>query len=305
VALGFATLNDYVEDSAREDATFFGATVGRYANRIAGGRFALDGAECELPRNNGPNTLHGGPGSYSAQVWEGDVLDTAALQLTYTDPDGYNGFPGTVKNTVTYRLSDENALAIEYLATTDAPTVLNLTNHTYFNLSGEGSGDVFGHNVQLAAERFTPVDAGSIPTGEFATVADTPFDFRDGKPLGRDIRAPDEQLLRAHGYDHNFLIDGTGLRLAASVHDPASGRVLRVHTTEPGLQLYSANFLVGDRAGTSGRVYRQGDGLALETQHYPDTPHHLGEAGWPSVMLRPGETFSSTTVLEFGLSDVA
>ncbi len=303
VALGYATLDDYVADFAGAGATFFGAVIGRYANRIAGGEFELDGAAYELPKNNGGNTLHGGPGSYSEQVWEAAVVGPGSVRLTYTDPDGKNGFPGAVENAVTYTLAEENVLRIDYEGRTDAPTVINLTNHTYFNLSGEGSGDVLGHVLELQADAFTPVDADSIPSQAAAPVDGTPFDFRVAKSLGQDIRQADDQLLRAHGYDHNFVLGGSDLRLAATVSDPVSGRVLRVHTTEPGIQVYTGNFLTADRAGTSGRVYRQGDGLALETQHYPDTPHHLQDADWPSVVLRPGEIFSSSTVWEFGVGE--
>jgi aldose 1-epimerase len=303
VALGFPSLEAYVDNFARDDATYFGAIVGRYANRIAQGEFRLDDVAYALPRNNGPNTLHGGPGAYHVQVWAASTEqrpDAVSVTLTYSDPDGHNGFPGTVDNTVTYTLTSHDALRIDYAAVSDAPTVINLTNHTYFNLSGEGSGHVLDHRVQIEADTFTPVDENVVPTGEFAPVAGTPFDFRVPKAIGQEIHRGEEQLLFAHGYDHNYVLRGTGLRVAAKVSDPRSGRILTVHTTEPGIQFYSGNFLVGDLRGTGGRTYRQSDGFALETQHFPDSPHHIGEEGWPSVLLSPGETRRSTTVFEFG-----
>jgi aldose 1-epimerase len=328
VALGFPKLSDYVNDFTQTSDhpwpaaggsgnTYFGAIIGRYANRIAGAEFSLNGHDYPLGSgppcpssptpNNGPNLLHGGPNSYNTQVWDA-TPETGpgfvALKLTYTDPDCKNGFPGTVQNTVIYKLTNDNALRIEYHATTDKPTVINLTNHTYFNLAGEGSGDVYDQLLQLNADKFTPVDANLIPTGEFAPVAGTPFDFRHMKPIGRDIRdasAPmGNQLVLAHGYDHNWILNGSGMKLAAVAEDPASGRALWTYTTEPGVQVYTGNFLVGDLVGTSGHTYRQGDAFTLETQHYPDTPHHIGDAGWPSVVLNPGQPFNSTTVFKFG-----
>jgi aldose 1-epimerase len=317
VALGFPALNDYVSDFEGQPwpapggsgDTHFGALVGRYANRIAGASFRLNGETYALPANNGPNTLHGGPQGWNTKVWTATpdaAQDSVAVQLAYTDPDGYNGFPGALATTVLYALGPDNALRIDYRATTTRPTVVNLTNHTYFNLAGEGSGDVYGQLLQINADRFTPVDPYLIPTGEFAGVEDTPFDFRGPKPIGREIRRTDarrgEQLAFARGYDHNWVLNGEGLRLAAIAADPHSGRTLSVHTTEPALQFYTGNYLVGDLVGTSGRTYRQGDAFALETQHYPDSPHHQGEPDWPSVVLDPGETFESTTIFAFGLS---
>jgi aldose 1-epimerase len=325
VALGFSKLSDYVNDfenqpwpaSGGSGDTYFGAIIGRYANRIAGAQFKLNGNTYPLGSgppcpasptpNNGPNLLHGGPNSYNTQVWDATEIHGAGfvgLKLTYTDPDCKNGFPGTVQNTVTYKLTNDNALRIDYLASTDKPTVINLTNHTYFNLAGEGSGDIYGQLLKINADKFTPVDANLIPTGVFAPVAGTPFDFRHMKPIGRDIRdasAPQgDQLVLAHGYDHNWVLNGSGMKLAAVAEDPASGRVLWTYTTEPGVQVYTSNFLVGDLVGTSGHAYRQGDGFTLETQHYPDSPNHIGEAGWPSVVLNPGTPFTSTTVFKFG-----
>jgi aldose 1-epimerase len=317
VVLGFPALPDYVSDFQDQPwpapggsgDTHFGALVGRYANRIGGASFSLEGQSYALPANNGPNTLHGGPAGWNTKVWAASAAggaDSVAVELAYTDPDGYNGFPGALATTVRYTLGPDNALRIDYRATTSRPTVVNLTNHAYFNLAGEGSGDVYGQLLQINADRFTPVDAHLIPTGELASVDGTPFDFRRAKPIGRELRRTDArhgyQLAFARGYDHNWVLNGAGLRLAAVAEDPSSGRVLRVHTTEPGLQFYTANFLVGDLVGTSGRSYRQGDAFALETQHFPDSPHHLGEPDWPSVVLSPGETFQSTTIFGFGLS---
>lgn len=317
VALGFSNLGDYVNDFQHQPwpaaggsgNTYFGAIIGRYANRIANATFTLNGHPYMLPANNGPNTLHGGLNAYNAQVWAATPekgKGFVGLRLTYTDPDGYNGFPGTVANTVTYRLTPDNALRVQYSATTTKSTVVNFTNHTYFNLAGEGSGDVYGQMLRINSSRFTPVNANLIPTGAFAPVAGTPFDFRRSKPIGRDIRAAKkpqgDQLVIAHGYDHNWILNGHGLRLAAVAKDPASGRVLQTYTTEPGLQVYTGNFLVGDLIGTSGHVYRQGDAFTLETQHYPDTPHHIGDPAWPSVVLDPGKVFSSTTVFKFGVA---
>jgi aldose 1-epimerase len=313
VALGFNNLNDYIKDfewtppSGGSGDTYFGAIIGRYANRIANGAFTLNGTTYHLPQNNGPNTLHGGPMAYNTKVWSASEKKTAnavSLILTYTDPDGYNGFPGAVTTTVTYTLDASNAFRIHYGATTTKPTVINYTNHTYFNLAGEGSGDVYGQELRINSEKFTPTNANLIPTGTFASVAGTPFDFRHMKAIGRDIRnasAPEgNQLVLAHGFDHNWILQGgSGLKLAAVALDPRSGRKVTTFTTEPGLQVYTGNFLVGDLVGTSGRTYRQGDAFTLETQHYPDSPNHIGQAGWPSVVLNPGQTFQSTTIFRF------
>jgi aldose 1-epimerase len=317
VALGFNKLDDYVSDFTQTSAnpwpaaggsgdTYFGAIIGRYANRIANGKFTLNGTTYTLPQNNGLNTLHGGPLSYNTKVWSATTDQGpgfASLKLTYTDPAGYNGFPGEVANTVTYTLTKDSALKISYGATTTAPTVVNFTNHTYFNLAGEGSGDIYGQDLKINADTFTPVNANLIPTGQFAPVAGTPFDFRSMKPIGQDIRRADmpqgDQLVIAHGYDHNWVLNGSGLKHASVAVDPASGRKLDTYTTEPGVQVYTGNFLVGDLVGTSGRTYRQGDAFTLETQHYPDSPNHIGDPNWPSVVLNPGQTFDSTTVYQF------
>jgi aldose 1-epimerase len=308
VALGFSNLQGYVTDFTNPPPggsgnTYFGAIIGRYANRIANGKFTLDGTTYTLPQNNGPNTLHGGPDAYNTQVWQATTetgADSVSLKLTYTDPDGYNGFPGQVRNVVTYTLTQGNALRIDYSATTTKPTVINLTNHTYFNLAGEGSGAVFDQLLKINADKYTPTNANLIPTGQLAPVAGTPFDFRTIKPIGRDIRSADmpdgNQLVLAHGYDHNWVLNGSGLKLAAVAADPGSGRVLSTYTTEPGVQFYSGNFLVGDLVGPSGHTYRQSDGFTLETQHYPDSPN---EPSFPSTRLDPGHPFASSTIYKF------
>jgi aldose 1-epimerase len=306
VVLGFADLAGYVSD---EDP-YFGSLIGRYGNRIAGGSFTLDGTTYELPLNNGPNTLHGGPTGFDDQVWEAtDVSDdeVAALQLDLVSPDGDQGFPGTLTTTVTYTLDAESRLTVHYEATTDAPTVVNLTQHTYWNLAGEGSGTIYDHELQINASGFTPVDDTLIPTGEIAPVEGTPFDFREPTAIGARIRDNHPQLLFGQGYDHNWALDRESngaregsdaedpLEEAAVLHDPQSGRTLTILTTEPGLQFYSGNFLDGTLVGTSGRIYRQSDGLALETQHFPDSPN---QPSFPSTELRPGEVYDSTTVFE-------
>jgi aldose 1-epimerase len=314
VALGFASLDEYVANLAGaadggSGAAYFGAIVGRYANRIAAHEFTLDAERYELAGNNGPAdsvTMHGGPGGgYSARVWRAAPVDAGhgmALRLTYVDPDRRGGFPGTVSNEVLYTVTPDNALRIDYRATTDAPTVVNLTNHTYFNLAGEGSGDVYTQLLAINAGAIQPVDDLQIPAG-FASVSGTPFDFRVMKPIGRDIRAVGapygEQLAIARGYDHCWVLRGSGYRLAAVACDPASGIALWAYTDQPGVQLYTANFLVGDLVGTGGRAYRQGDAFALETQHFADSPHHLGDPAWPSVVLRPGQVLRTRTTYKF------
>jgi aldose 1-epimerase len=306
VVLGFDDLAGYVQHN--NPGPYFGALIGRYANRIAGGTFALDGRTYQLPLNDGPNTLHGGPQGFDRQVWKATPVgneDVAAVQLELVSLDGDQGFRGTLTTTVTYTLEADSSLAIHYEATTDAPTVVNLTNHTYWNLAGEGSGNVYDQQLQIDASGYTPVDKTLIPTGEIAPVAGTPFDFRNPTAIGDRIRENDQQLLFAQGYDHNWALDRTdngaregsdsqdALEQAAVLHDPRSGRTLTVSTTEPGLQFYSGNFLDGTLVGTGGHIYRQSDGLALETQHFPDSPN---EPTFPSTVLRPGEVYDSTTV---------
>ncbi|SNS56250.1 aldose 1-epimerase [Geodermatophilus saharensis] len=301
VVLGFPDLAGYLS----ADDPYFGALVGRYGNRIAQGRFTLDGETYDLPVNQGSNSLHGGPVGFSDRVWTvTDVSDgaAAALRLELVSEAGDQGFPGTLTTAVTYRLDGATRLTVHYRATTDAPTVVNLTQHTYWNLAGEGSGDVHGHELQVDASGYTPVDAALVPTGAIAPVAGTPFDFRRPTPIGARIREADEQLLHGHGYDHNWVLDrgdadGGALRQAALLRDPVGGRTLRVLTTEPGLQVYSGNALDGTIVGTGGRVYRQGDGVALETQHFPDSPNR---PDFPSTVLRPGEVYETTTVFELG-----
>jgi aldose 1-epimerase len=316
VALGFPALDGYVANLAAPGPSgiaYFGAIIGRYANRIGERSFVLDGERHALTGNDGPDdsvTAHGGPDGYSAQVWQAAPVPdggaaAAALRLTLVDPAGHNGFPGTVTTEVLYEVTADNALRIEYRATTDAPTVINLTNHTYFNLAGEGSGSCHDQLLAISAAVVQPVDRRQIPVG-FASVAGTPFDFRAMKPIGRDIEDTGDpggdQLAIAHGYDHNWVLSGRGYRLAAVAFDAGSGIVLWAYTDQPGLQLYTSNFLAGELVGTSGRAYNRRDAFALETQHFPDSPHHIDEPEWPSVVLRPGQVLRSRTTYRFGLA---
>ncbi len=292
VVLGFPALDGYLAG----DGHYFGATVGRYANRIAGGRFSLDGVVHELLRNDGGNALHGGPRGFDKHVWQVLAADGSRLALRHVSPDGDMGYPGTLVVDVVYTLAD-GALRLDYRAEADARTVVNLTNHTCWHLAGEGSGTIDDHVVTLAARRYTPVDATLIPTGEIASVAGTPLDFTRPTAIGARI----DDAFR--GYDHNFVIDGddaSSPAFAARVDEPTSGRRLEVYTSEPGLQLYSGNFLDGSLVGTSGKAYGRRHGLALETQHFPDSPNH---PGFPSTVLRPGEVLESATVYRLGLCD--
>jgi aldose 1-epimerase len=300
VALGYDNLDAYVRGS-----TYFGALIGRYSNRIADGGFTLDGVRYELPRNEAAGTLHGGPEGFDRRVWAVTPFtrgEDVGLTLRYVSADGEQGFPGELTVTVDYTLTPDGRWRIDYEAVTTRPTVVNLTQHTYFNLGGEGGGTVYDHELELAASRYTPVDARLIPTGEPEPVAGTPFDFRRGKALGRDIRdGRSRQLLYAHGIDHNFVLDKgttTAPEHIATFTDHASGRVMKVATTEPGVQLYTANSLDGTLVGTAGRVYRQGDAFAFETQHHPDSPNR---PSFPSTVLRPGGTYRSSTEYAFGV----
>ena len=301
VTLGYDTLPEY-----EKDKSYLGALVGRYANRIRGGRFSLDGREYTLARNAGENSLHGGMRGFNKAVWAvapfeegGDV----GLVLEHVSPDGDEGYPGTLRVRVTYRLTPVGQLVIDFTATTDAATPVNLTQHAYFNLAGSGSGDILGHELELNASRFTPVDATLIPTGELRSVRGTPFDFSTPETVGARIGADDEQLRLAGGYDHNFVLDradASQLSLAARLSDPVSGRGVDIHTTEPGIQFYTGNFLDGTAMGKGGVPHRYRSGLALETQHFPNSPN---EPAFPSTILRPGIEHRTRTVYHFVVRD--
>ena len=298
VTLGYKDFAGYLADTS-----YFGSLVGRYANRIAKGRFTLDGKTYTLATNNGPNSLHGGPTGFQKRVWSAKVVsgpDGDALELTYVSRDGEEGYPGTLTAKVVYSLRADGGLVIDYEATTDAPTVVNLTNHAYFNLAGEGEGTILGHEMQIEADATTPVDPTLIPTGEKWTVEGTPFDFRKPVAIGARIDAADEQLKAGGGYDHNYVLRGKAgeLRPAARVVEPKSGRVLEMLTTEPGVQFYSGNFLDGSVTGKSGKPYVRRGAFCLEAQHFPDSPN---EPSFPSVVLRPGETYRQTTVYRFSV----
>jgi aldose 1-epimerase len=299
VTLGFARLESYLQNGP-----FFGALIGRYGNRIAKGKFTLNGKTHTLPVNNGPNSLHGGIKGFHKVVWQARPLDTTAgpaLELKYLSKDGEEGYPGNLRVAVTYTLTDAGELKIDYLATTDQDTVVNLTNHAYFNLDGEGKGDVLGHELELAASRFTPVDASLIPLGELRPVVGTPFDFVKPHAIGERINATDEQIERGGGYDHNFVLDGPAgtLHQAAKVFSPKTGRLMEVLTTEPGIQFYSGNFLDGTLTGKAGAVYQKRSGFCLETQHYPDSPN---QPNFPTTVLKPGQEYRTTTVYRFSVA---
>ncbi|WP_408887761.1 aldose epimerase family protein [Novacetimonas hansenii] len=305
VVLGFPTLSGYTHDSAR-GGLFFGAIIGRYANRLARGTFSLHGHTYHVAITAPPNALHGGKKGFDKQVWtfEGEQTDAhgASVTLGLISPDGDQGFPGTLHVHVTYRLDDANTLGVHYTATTDRPTVLNLTNHSYFNLAGEGSGSIENHILRINADTFTPTDATSIPLGPIASVAGTPMDFRTAHRIGDHLRDNDPQIMYARGYDQNWIINtpaGTTPRLAAQISDPASGRMMEVWTTQPGLQVYTSNSFDGAYAGVSGRAYRQTDAVAFEAEHFPDSPNH---PDFPTTELRPGQTFDHTTLFHFGIS---
>jgi aldose 1-epimerase len=293
ITLGSDKLADFVE----HHGTFMGAVCGRFANRIAGGRFTLDGVEYQLPLNNGANSLHGGTVGFDQKLWTAREV-AGGVRFEYVSPDGEMGYPGTLTAAVTYTLAGD-ALRLEYEATTDAATVVNLTNHVFWNLSGDG-GDLAAHELRIDAAAYTPVTENLIPTGDVLPVAGTVFDFRTAKAVGRDQDVEDVQLERARGFDHNWVLrsEPGPLEVAAEVFDPASGRTLVVETTEPGVQFYAGNFLDGTFPARTGGTYGFRTGLCLETQHFPDSPN---QAGFPSTVLRPGETLQSTTVFRFGV----
>lgn len=297
VVLGHDSLEGYTPNPP-----YFGAIVGRYANRIANGTFTLDGKTYTLPKNDGPNTLHGGTTrTFDRVVWDAEPLKgKTGVAFSYLSKDGDDGFPGNLKMKVTYTLTDGNALIIDYEATTDKATPINVSQHSYFNLKGEGNGDILDHEIMINADRFTPVDKNLIPTGELRPVKGTPFDFTTPTKIGARINDNYEQLVLGHGYDHNFVINShpeqSGLKLAARVHEPTSGRTLEVWTTQPGVQFYTGNFLDGKVVGKNGHAYQRRNGFCLETQHFPDSPNH---PDFPSTILRPGETFHQTAVFKF------
>ena len=294
VTLGFDQLEGYLGRHPH-----FGVTTGRFANRIARGKFTLDGTAYSLATNAGANHLHGGLKGFDKRNWKAEpLLHETAVRFTYTSPDGEEGYPGTLKVAVTYTLTDENELRIDYEATTDAPTIVNLTNHAYWNLAGAGEGDVLGHELRLHASRFVAVDAASIPTGSIDPVAGGPMDFQTAKPIAKDFAKMNGA---AGGYDHCFVIDHAkpgDLTLAAEAYEPRSGRVMTISTTEPGVQFYTANHLDGSVTGKGGKTYQKNAGFCLETQHYPDAPNH---PAFPSTVLRPGQTLRTTTVHRFSV----
>jgi aldose 1-epimerase len=291
VVLGYDSLDGYLVKGP-----YFGAIIGRYGNRIAGGKFALDGKTYSIPPNDGPNALHGGPRGFDKVVWKAKEIPHG-IELSHVSPDGDQGFPGTLTALVRYTLSGKD-LKIEYSATTDKNTVLNLTNHSYFNLAGQGNGDILTHQVKLNAGRFTPVNDVLIPTGELATVEGTPFDFRKSTAVGARINDDNEQLRRGKGYDHNWVLDSGGGKLAeaAEVYEPTTGRVMQVWTDQPGVQFYTGNFLDGTITGKDGKVYQQRAALCLETQHFPDSPNH---PNFPSTELKPGQKYHTVTIYRF------
>ena len=296
VVLGFNDLDSYLKGHP-----YFGAIIGRYGNRIAKGRFTLNGVEYKLAVNNGENHLHGGIKGFDKVIWIGREQRSKAgeaVVLTYVSKDGEEGYPGNLNVTVVYTLTNNNELKIEYSATSDKDTVTNLTHHSYFNLAGEGNGDILNHRVLINATSFVPTDAGSIPTGELRKVAGTPFDFLKLTAIGARINQDEEQLKLGNGYDHTWIINGRPgtLRLAAQAFEPTSGRRMQVWTTEPGMQFYTGNFLDGTLTGKSGKIYQRRYGFCFETQHYPDSPN---QPAFPTTMLKKGATYRSTTIYKF------
>jgi aldose 1-epimerase len=287
-------------DETQKGDMSFGSTVGRFANRIANGKFTLEGVEYHTPVNNGPNTLHGGPAGWHSVVWNTEILKDSkfpAVKFTYVSPDMEAGFPGTVNASVTYTWTDNNEIVMDYVCTTDKKTVINVTNHAYFNLHGAGTGDILDHVLTLKASAFTPVDSVMIPTGEIRPVAGTPFDFNTPHTIGERIGDKYDQLILGKGYDHNYVLDNKD-EVDATVWEPKSGRMLEVITDQPGLQLYTGNFLDGKQIGHGGKAYNFRSGLCLESGHYPDSPNH---PDFPSTVLNPGETFKSTTIYRFSI----
>jgi aldose 1-epimerase len=298
VVLGYDDLAGYL---ANKGNPYFGALIGRYGNRIGGAKFTLEGQTCTLAINNGPNSLHGGIKGFDKVVWQAKPLLTAdgpSLELTYFSKDGEEGFPGNLTVTATYTLTDNNELHVYFTATTDKPTVCNLTQHSYFNLRGQGNGDILGHEVYINSDKITPVDKDLITTGGYEPVAGTPFDFRKPTAIGARINDPDQQLQYGPGYDHNWVINKPmgKLGLEARVYEPTTGRVLEVWSTEPGLQFYAGNFLDGSITGKDGKVYPRRSGFAMEPQHYPDSPN---KPMFPSTELKPGETYQNTIMYRF------
>jgi len=294
IVLGFDSIDGYLKDHP-----FFGAIIGRYGNRIAKGRFSIDQQPYTLATNNGPNHLHGGARGFDKHVWRADILTENSLRFSRVSPDGEEGYPGNLQVEVIYSLTNYNELIVDYTATTDQPTHVNLTQHSYFNLAGAGA-DILGHELMIDADRYTPVNGELIPTGELAAVAGTPFDFRTPTAIGARINAPHPQIKNGQGYDHNWVLnrEGPALELAARVLEPSSGRTMEVATTEPGMQFYAGNFLDGTIVGKGGAKYVRRSGFCLETQHYPDSPN---QPDFPSTLLRPGTTYTSRTVFKFGI----
>lgn len=296
IVLGFDSIDGYLGDHP-----YFGGIIGRYGNRIANARFSIDKQDYQLAANNGRHHLHGGVRGFDKHVWTPEILGSNAVRFSRMSPDGEEGYPGTLQVAVVYSLTNYNELIVEYQASTDLPTHVNLTQHSYFNLAGAGSGDILGHELMIAADRYTPVDETLIPTGEIASVEGTPLDFRTPTAIGARIDAAHPQIKNGQGYDHNWVLErrSDAPMLAARVVEPRSGRVMEVATTEPGIQFYAGNFLDGKITGKGGHVYGRRSGFCLETQHYPDSPN---QPDFPTTMLRPGDTYSSRTVFKFDVS---
>jgi aldose 1-epimerase len=299
VVLGYETVGEYIENSP-----YFGAVVGRYGNRIGGARFTLDGVEYQLAVNDGENHLHGGLKGFDKVLWKGEEVSSGegpAVKFSYLSNDGEEGYPGALSAEITYTLTHDNGLKIDYLATTDKKTVLNLTHHSYFNLAGAGSGDVLGHEMMIDADQFIPAGPGLIPTGELRGVKGTPFDFNTPTTVGARINQDDEQLRIGGGYDHCWVLNKKtegGLELGVRVYEPATGRVMEVYTTEPGVQFYAGNFLDGSNVGKGGKVYEYRSAICLEAQHFPDSPN---QPQFPTVVLEPGQEYRNTTIYKFSV----